>query len=74
MTPEEEKEHFKKLREELHNSIFVCIGNGTKGSECGHIGPGYNNAVCPKCGGMQLTEKGIREAESLDLIDIWKDF
>jgi len=59
---------------ELHNSTFICVGDGTKGSECGYTGKEYNNGICPKCSGMIISEKGIRESESFELIEIWKDF
>lgn len=59
------KEKNPNLFEEYQDGlskIVVCIGKGREGEGCGYVG-GKSGYACPKCNGMLLSKKAIREAE-----------
>jgi hypothetical protein len=51
-------------------SRVLCAGDGTPGSECGHVG-GQSGFACPQCGGMLLSETSLLQAKQTTIA--WLD-
>ena len=45
-------------------ALTHCIGDGTDGAGCGYT-QGRSGDTCPRCGGMVLSARALREADAL---------